>query len=46
MNETDKFLSVILKIMIICEAAIKITAIVKVVLIENGMSSLTHLTAN
>ena len=46
MNETDKFLSVILKIMIICEAAIKITAVIKVILIENGKSNISLLTSN
>ena len=46
MNETDKFLSVILRIMIICEAAIKIMAVIEAILIENGKSNLGLLTAN
>ena len=46
MNETDKFLSVILKIMIICEAAIKIMAIIKLILNENSKSNIAFLTAN
>ena len=46
MNEIDKFLSVILKIMIICEAAIKIMVIIKLLLIENSKSNLGLLTAN
>ena len=46
MNEIDKFLSVILKIMIICEAAIKIMVIIKAMLNENSKSNLGLLTAN